>query len=378
MNAPPNPRLFILGAGFSAPAGLPLGPLLYRKVRSGIKAGYSSEYGWDGNLEKEADAWSRLHPGKKQKLESILGYSHLKHRLGLNGSKRTFSQDSMSVLDVQRKIQEIFIRETPARPPALYLEFAKRLRPGDVVFTFNYDTLLEQALEVIGKPFSLTPSWWLEEDAGNVPTTFVDIIKLHGSIDWYDRNAFSEREASRMELCDDSPSDDPAFSPGKAVKTESLAKGEIGVGLDNHHLLERVVRVIDHREKFWKYLPQYQCFPFFLPPSFDKLLGYDPIYSLWENMHRVTQDYSAVIMIGYSMPEYDGYAFDSLGELFLHYQASETSAFGRKRLPVQIVVLEGPSTTEGIKERAGHLLDVTARIWKHGFSEDAMDWLNWG
>lgn len=55
------------------------------------------------------------------------------------------------------------------------------------MLTFNYDTLLEQALDDISKPYTLTPEWWSETGPGELEPTFVDLLKLHGSIDWYDR-----------------------------------------------------------------------------------------------------------------------------------------------------------------------------------------------
>src|SRR5262249_20275684 len=52
--------------------------------------------------------------------------------------------------------------------PELYLEFARRLDPSDTVITFNYDSLLERALDTVGKPYRLIPTryksvsetWW--------------------------------------------------------------------------------------------------------------------------------------------------------------------------------------------------------------------------
>ena len=63
---------------------------------------------------------------------------------------------------------------TPADLPSLYLEFSEQLHDGDMVITFNWDTLLEIALLQVGKQFTYNG----ETDDS------IKISKLHGSINW--------------------------------------------------------------------------------------------------------------------------------------------------------------------------------------------------
>ena len=102
-------------------------------------------------------------------MEKVLAYSHRKHYLGLLGSDEYFEHGSRSIDAVRTAIQRILIHATPSYTPILYRDFAERLCPNDVVLTFNYDTLLEQALDDIGKPYSLTPEWWLKDDPDQFP-----------------------------------------------------------------------------------------------------------------------------------------------------------------------------------------------------------------
>ena len=44
----------------------------------------------------------------------------------------------------------------------------------------NYDTLLEQTLDDIGKPYTLTPERWLKTDPVRFEPKYVDLLKLDG------------------------------------------------------------------------------------------------------------------------------------------------------------------------------------------------------
>ena len=84
---------------------------------------------------------------------------------------------------------------TPAAAdlPSSYLRFAERLRPGDCVVTFNYDRILEIALDTAGTPYRRFPMRYIacydmhsevdsERDAQEVL-----VLKVHGSVNWVDR-----------------------------------------------------------------------------------------------------------------------------------------------------------------------------------------------
>ena len=62
MNLPIH-RLFVLGAGFSAPAGLPLGNGLLEHVRQNVRSAFRRAV-WDGTLEQEIHEWATLYPGE--------------------------------------------------------------------------------------------------------------------------------------------------------------------------------------------------------------------------------------------------------------------------------------------------------------------------
>jgi hypothetical protein len=68
------------------------------------------------------------------------------------------------------------------------------------------------------------------------------------------------------------------------------------------------------------------------------MLGHDPIRELWSNLHRTLDAFSMITVIGYSMPPYDGYAYEALGRLIIDYQAGgESNWFLQPRVPLQII-----------------------------------------
>ena len=129
------------------------------------------------------------------------------------------------------------------------------------------------------------------------------------------------------------------------------------------YILNRVFRVVDHRKHFFSIAEaRHQVVPFLLPPAHDKLLGHDPIRDLWQNMHRTLDAYSTIVVIGYSMPSYDGYAYEALGNLIVNYQmGGEKTYFEHRRVPVQIITLA--SSDDDVLKSIPFLKRKESRIW---------------
>ena len=309
-------------------------------------------------------------------LERVLGYSHRKHYLRLLGSDEYFEHGSRSIVAARTAIQRILIQATPTDTPTLYRAFTEQLCPNDVVLTFNYDTLLEQTLDDIGKPYTLTPEWWLKTDPGGFEPKYVDLLKLHGSIDWYDRHYHDDAMRWHTEQGHDVPNRDPIFGPTPSVPSEPLSRGPTeGFG---SHILSQVFRVPNHTEHFPIEGPgAWHMVPFILPPAYDKLLGYDAILDLWENLHRTQDAFSSIIIIGYSLPSYDSYAYEALGRLLVDYQqAGDTTYWEHRRGPIQLVTLN--DSEQHALESIPFLEPAKTRVWHQGFSTGSLDWIDWG
>ncbi len=370
-SAIPHYRLFILGAGFSNPAGLPLAAGLLRTVRENF----------DGDvLERDIKEWSELYPGEKCDLERVLAYSHRQHYLGLKGSKEYFTHDSRAIVFARPIIQETLIDASPWTSDDLYRRFAQHLTHNDVVLTFNYDTLLEQALDDIGNPYSLTPKWWLVDRKDSV--RYINLLKLHGSIDWYDRRYHDFRRRTYREEWPglDIPDDDPIFGPNPTVPTEPLSRGQTEQGFGDE-ILSRVFRVPDIKPLYFQIAnsgcPPWHLVPFMLPPAYDKLLGYEAIAELWSSMHLTGDVYSSITIIGYSMPKHDSHAYEALGRLLVAYQrGGEKNSWGHRRVPIQIVTLA--DSKECALKNIPFLKPDKTKVWHEGFDIEALQWLDWG
>ena len=80
---------------------------------------------------------------------------------------------------------------------ALYDEFVGRLEPGDVIITFNYDTILERTFSRKGIPFRLFPTRLKNIGFGGgevMDTDEIVLLKMHGSINWFDVSVFDEHQ----------------------------------------------------------------------------------------------------------------------------------------------------------------------------------------
>ena len=366
----PFSRLFVLGAGFSKPAGLPLARELLQLVRKEVKSYFEWGGGWEGTLERETCEWTLLYPGMPVNLERVLACSHRKHYLRLLGSDEYFEHGSRSIVAARKAIQQILMAATPSGPPPLYRTFARRLSPNDLVLTFNYDTLLEQALDDVAKPYTLTPEWWLSRDTPESGQEYVDLLKLHGSVDWYTRQYHDDAIRWHYEQGHDVPDRDPIFGPNPLVQPEPLSRGPVEV--HGQRILAQVFRVPNHSEHFpfEEGLGSYVV-PFVLPLAHDKLLGHDAILDLWEHLHRTMDGFSAIIVIGYSMPSYDSYAYEALGRLFVDYQqGGDTTYWEQRRVPIQLIT---KTDSEQSALRDVPFIDPhRTRVWHKGFSDESL------
>lgn len=170
-------RVFVLGAGFSAGAGVPLTSELLNKTMHNMKIECNGIFqridGYARDCfqipEHENVNYSEI---SFSELCTFLEYIELRE---YGGGERFSDSGSKEKVNLRYYLAKTLMQMTPEgdQIPQLYLEFANELHENDIVLTFNWDILLERALIHVGKNFS----YIFEEDK-------IKIYKLHGSVNW--------------------------------------------------------------------------------------------------------------------------------------------------------------------------------------------------
>lgn len=171
-------RVFILGAGFSAAAGVPLTnellqdalnlfsvecPGIYSRVENYAMESMGQE---TGTLDIQNLNFSELC--------TFLEFVELRE---YGGGERWNQNGSREKLALRYYLAKTIVARTPKSDaiPSLYREFAAQLQPGDFIISFNWDGLLESALLAIRRPYTY------DRPDNNAIT----ISKLHGSVNWH-------------------------------------------------------------------------------------------------------------------------------------------------------------------------------------------------
>ena len=169
-------RVFILGAGFSVAAGVPLTstllentmckfatecPGIFSRVDNYAKASICKI---DGKVDYSKIDFSDFC--------TFLEYIELRE---YGGGERWSDTGSREKLALRFYLSKTLAEHTPTLEdlPLLYVDFAKQLHDGDIVISFNWDGLLEIALQRVGKLFTYD----FAEGA-------IKLCKLHGSVNW--------------------------------------------------------------------------------------------------------------------------------------------------------------------------------------------------
>lgn len=159
------------------------------------------------------------------------------------------------------------------------------------------------------------------------------ILKVHGSIDWFDRSGFEDRIAWRKKFGATSP-DDIIFSHEAALGLERLVDGP----RPETDPLRNVYRAKNLKALYAKNL-LFLATPRILPPSTAKLLYATSMNDFWEGMGNAGFYNFGMSIIGFSLPPQDDYARQILYECVTNYQRYNwpKDDFGRKKNPLTII-----------------------------------------
>jgi hypothetical protein len=184
-------RMFIFGAGFSRPAGIPVAtnllPLLVERTD------LDEMRDWLGSLCKRLAWLCCSHSGKepyKVNIEQIFHYGNFDievfrlrqhmEAVGRNDGPGTVWNTARSIEFWLGRLEDALrdvICETETTADLMPItRWAHNVGAGDSAMTFNYDTLVERALAQVGKAWN--------HGIGPGCDDGVPVFKLHGSIDW--------------------------------------------------------------------------------------------------------------------------------------------------------------------------------------------------
>jgi hypothetical protein len=382
-------RLIILGAGFSRPAGFPLASDLWKEIRETAASFPQNRKAYKFNedlqhyLEFRREADSNVLGPETVDFEDFMRFLDVEHYLGLRGGD-TWSEDGNEGTIVTKfLIGHILARHINGLKdlPELYLEFAKRLDLRDTIITFNYDTLLERALDAVDKPYRLFSTRFesISELGGGAIDDSRDevvILKAHGSIDWFDRSPFERRIVwhERQKAPPKAPPpEDIIFSHEATLGLERIVDGP----RNDTDPLRNVYRARNLKALYAKNL-LFMATPRILPPSASKLLYATRMNDFWEGMGNAGYSNFGMAIIGFSLPTQDEYARQILYEWVTNYQRynwdKDEFGLGRNKTPLAIVDFFPDTASEArFRERYRFVDWSRAHVSGKGFDLASLD-----
>lgn len=376
-------RIFILGAGFSHAAGIPLAVELWHEVKRRAR-------GLSGRAEKFRDDLKTFIQYKKDcdgitltpdqvNFEEFLAFLDIEHFLGLRGSDTWSVDGNETQVVIKTLIAEILAERMPSveNIPPLYKRFAENLRPSDYVLTFNYDVLLERALESVGKPYRLFPTRYksIGKSTGEVDSSHeeVVILKLHGSIDWFNRAQHSELE-EQLKAQGLQPSlPHPVFENMGLLNVVPLVDGPRFPNDPLRHMYR-----VRELEALYSRQILFHCTPWLLNPSSMKILYATTLQDFWDGLGNSGAFNFGLAVIGFSLPQHDDYTRQALYRLIKNYQTIhwDEDLYGLKKRPLTLIdYRQSEEEINEYKRRFSFVDWEKAQTYFDGFNENAMNLL---
>jgi hypothetical protein len=170
-------RVFILGGGFSAGAGVPLTAELLAKTMKKFSAECPGIFSRVNRYAQESIGSNDCEVDySKISLSDLCTFLEFIELREYGGGERWSDAGSREKLALRFYLSKTLVEFTPEEEalPSIYVEFAEQLHERDIVISFNWDGLLEVALKKVGKPYTYNFS---DRNA-------VKLCKLHGSVNW--------------------------------------------------------------------------------------------------------------------------------------------------------------------------------------------------
>lgn len=372
-------RVFVLGAGFSKPAGLPLCAELFSEIIQEAKN--RSLYGIleediNSFLEYQVRAGGKTIAENEINFEDFISYLDIEHFLQLKGSDHWSDEGNKSQLIVRNLIAQILYEKESAmldKDFALYEKFAERLKPNDVIITFNYDSILEKTFLRKQIPYRLYPTRYKSVHFGGGEVQNTDeivLLKMHGSIDWFNVAAFDREQKVLRES--------PIYCP---------PRNQVFARQENPLLLEKIIdepfpqdsplHKIYKIDKLDEYLSNSSfalTSPLIISPSHSKMIYLNPLTEFWNGYNYSGTGNGTVTIIGFSLPEHDEYIRQPLYYLVDNFQNNDYwKGFLEKTNLKMVDYKQSQSDIDAYKKNYSFVDWSRTDCYFNGFNEESLD-----
>lgn len=373
-------RVLVLGAGFSKPAGLPLCAELFSEIIALAKLRGL----YKNILKKDIDAFLEYLERTKGvsiseaqiNFEEFISYLDVEHFLQLKGSDHWSAAGNLSQLVVRNLIALILYDRESAmkdRDFDLYEKFAERLEPGDMVLTFNYDTILEKTFLRKSIPYRYFPTRYKSVGfAGGevLHTNEVVLLKMHGSINWFDVSVFDEHQRALRESNVYVRPKHEVFAEQKEMfLLEKIVNGPFPAESPLHKIYKT-----DNVERYLTHSPFVHTAPLIISPSFSKMVYLNPLVEFWRGYNNIGVGNGTVAIIGFSFPEHDAYIQQPLYYLVDNFQNNDY--YSELLTKTNIKMVDRKQTQQEIDDymkRYSFVVWSRADTYFDGFDEDSLD-----
>lgn len=373
MNYTREYNIFIIGAGFSAPADLPLTKnlwgLILTESRKKLYRNNTQYTLYDNILKIDIDHFIEYHNNSKFHknkiadeneidLEAFISYLDNEEYLHLLGSKHWSSAGNRSQIIIRNYIAKIIHQQQlkiTDEKLKLYDEFVSKLKPNDLIITFNYDTIVEDALKRNNIPFRF---YWnklkeIDKDGDGINDTNDDEIilhKMHGSIDWVSKRYFISK--SNLGIWNKNRD---TFSPQRIIDEPFFESNE----LQHVYRIKDLSAYLDFNE------PVLES-PFIISPSFNKIVYLNPLKEFWNGFIGNGQASKRLVFIGFSLPLHDDYIRHPMYSVVKNFESNALE--NGNRISV-VTFAENKEQQNSFKENYCFLDDRITDYYFEGFGE---------
>lgn len=364
-------NIFILGAGFSKPAGLPLCDELFKEVLIKSKKTHIYQNILEKDISNFLEYYNKTHDNSitesEINFEEFISYLDIEHYLSLKGSDTWSDEGNRSQIAIRNLIAHHLLEKINSMDKndwKLYEYFVEYLDPGDIVITFNYDNIIEKCLEKANRPYKL----FLNKLSVNKEEAII-LLKMHGSIDWFD---FTNYERSCHNIIKEGSHIIPKhnifcnrleFNPKKIINNCNL----------DDSLPNNIYKVNNLERYFQIEECSVRTSPFILSPSYNKILYMGSLRELWHSFNSAGSLNEKVAIIGFSLPKHDDYIKQPLFSLVDNFQNFYTDNLIKKS---KLKIVDYQQTENDINKFKRNYSFVNwdkTDVYFDGFCKEAID-----